>query len=87
MPANYSTGIVGSLETFDLRQPPNYEAISYTWGQDLTTEEITVNGCTLHIRTNLYLALARVRHVDRDRLVWVDAICIRQDHVHEKNQQ
>ncbi|KAK5651223.1 hypothetical protein OQA88_12687 [Cercophora sp. LCS_1] len=73
-----------------------YEALSYTWGRfrddarNAQVEKpvaIVVNHRNFYVTTNLYLALRRLRYVDRDRILWVDAICIDQDNDREKGHQ
>ena len=66
----------------------HYEALSYTWGDETATMEIIVNGKKTRIRRNLYKALLQFRekHTEHDRL-WVDALCIDQDNISERNEQ
>lgn len=67
-----------------------YEALSYTWG-DPTIVRVpldiieSTNGpdACLSILPNLYKILQQLRHNDRDRIVWVDAICIDQTGDHD----
>ncbi|KUJ17731.1 HET-domain-containing protein [Mollisia scopiformis] len=66
---------------------PNYEALSYAWGSDLTTRAIKINGKTLLVRESLWKVLAKLRHRDEPRCLWVDAICINQSDIAEKNSQ
>lgn len=56
-----------------------YEALSYEWGP-ITNEEpaIILDGCYIKVRENLHAALVAIRLEDRDRHVWVDALCIDQ---------
>lgn len=37
--------------------------------------------------TCLYLALHQIRHISKPKLLWVDAICIKQEDTEERNQQ
>lgn len=69
-----------------LRQKPDYEALSYTWGDLKNTSSIQLHGNQHDITTNLDLALRRIRSSDRDRILWVDAICINQADVVERNE-
>lgn len=57
-----------------------YEALSYTWGDvDSKLYEIYICGKKAMVRENLYLALNSLRQSDRERVLWIDAICIDQD--------
>jgi hypothetical protein len=82
----------GKLIEIDLDNPPEFEAVSYVWGQRKTTskifckmpggaeEEITITG-------NGEDLLRRFSHRDKSRLLWVDAICINQRDLIERSQQ
>ncbi|KAH7083084.1 heterokaryon incompatibility protein-domain-containing protein [Paraphoma chrysanthemicola] len=65
----------------------DYEAISYAWGSSLKPRTITCSGRDVAITESLFTALRRFRHVDRDRVLWADAICINQGDTTEKNSQ
>ncbi|KAF2269172.1 heterokaryon incompatibility, partial [Lojkania enalia] len=64
-----------------------YEALSYTWGGQGLTEPIFCNGKSLLITKNLHSALLKLRLRQESRLLWVDAICINQLDLNEKNKQ
>ena len=72
-----------------------YEALLYTWGDAMISEngyirneEDTSKPCmTLGLRPNLTLALRNLRHSDETRVLWIDAICINQDDIQERNEQ
>ncbi|KAF2182447.1 HET-domain-containing protein [Zopfia rhizophila CBS 207.26] len=64
-----------------------YEALSYTWGGTEMTERVKINGKSLGVTENLYLALQHLRPRDRDRILWVDAICIDQGNEKERGHQ
>jgi hypothetical protein len=66
---------------------PQYEALSYAWGDPNETLSITLNGSPFQATTNLVTALRRLRLEDEDRYLWVDALCINQGDVDEKNSQ
>jgi Heterokaryon incompatibility protein (HET) len=81
----------------DIEQPdfqPRYEALSYTWGTTEGPENAYVmdsgsNGneecATLAIYQNLASAFRHLRYVDQIRTFWVDAICINQRDIPERN--
>jgi hypothetical protein len=68
-----------------------YEALSYAWGDPNLTSEILVNGLPLSITRNLEHALRSLRQDSAQdgaaRTLWVDAICIDQSQVFERNHQ
>lgn len=50
-------------------------------------DQIEVDGQRLWTTENLYIALQYLRSRDQDRILWIDAICINQSDLAEKNQQ
>ncbi|KAH7396065.1 heterokaryon incompatibility protein-domain-containing protein [Cadophora sp. MPI-SDFR-AT-0126] len=65
-----------------------YEALSYEWGLPATSDpEISIDGHPLRVRRNLRDALLYIRAQDRDRYLWVDALCIDQENGRERNHQ
>jgi len=61
----------------ELEHAPQYDAISYVWGDPRNTVPITCNGRQLDVTVNLNLAFKRVRLTCHPRIVWADAVCIR----------
>lgn len=77
-----------SLEVVeDFLSPPRYQALSYCWGDKNDLTELSCNGETSAVTKNLYAALHRLRQREHAKLVWVDALCINQDDIPERNQQ
>ena len=66
---------------------PEYEALSYCWGDPKVTEEIIVNNYPLQITTNLASALRVLTMNGKGRKLWIDAICINQLDNEEKEHQ
>ena len=72
-----------------------YEALSYVWGKPTlfhcdihcTDENGSTSGGALGIGANLATALRAYRKKDVSRRLWVDAICIRQDDLDERQAQ
>lgn len=77
------------IETYTFLAAPRYDALSYTWGQDDPVDEryILVNGKPTAVGSNLYLALRRNRQNSEDEMLWIDALCINQTNIQEKNHQ
>jgi hypothetical protein len=66
---------------------PSYKALSYTWGPPEVHKTIFLNGIEVQVRENLWQALQHLRSPDADLRLWIDAMCINQDHIPERNQQ
>jgi hypothetical protein len=71
-----------AIATMDPDQPMKYEAISYLWGvPNQKPEKIHLVDSQgkehpIYIRSHLYQALKNLRHPKKERLFWVDALCI-----------
>ena len=86
-----------SCQLFEANTPSEfaYHALSYTWGDPsiarpslVSNNPIVCNGYELQVTKNLYDALAQLRTGNHERsLIWVDAICIDQESVEERNAQ
>jgi len=70
-----------------LDENPDYEALSYVWGDDTTGFRVTVDGSPFFVTPNLYSALRHLRLEDRDRVLWIDALCINQADDAERTHQ
>ncbi|KAJ0116171.1 nkyrin and het domain protein [Diaporthe amygdali] len=91
-PESLQQPIIISLDTvpFLQNQYPQYEALSYTWGSEENREIIRVDsadGQAISVTSNLAVALKYLRHTDKPRTMWIDAICINQADVVEKGPQ
>lgn len=64
-----------------------YEALSYLWGPPVYSHSITCNRSTLSVTQSLDCALRYLRHPDKSRSIWIDAICINQSDLGERCQQ
>lgn len=67
---------------------PPYEALSYAWGSGTVPgRPIMLDGLGLNITAELEEALRRLRPLDSSRTMWIDAICINQADLAERNAQ
>lgn len=66
---------------------PEYEALSYMWGDSPARKRITIDGSPFDVTPNLLDALRYLRHENNERVLWVDAICINQADDREKSSQ
>jgi hypothetical protein len=105
-----------SVETHSLDDKPEYDALSYTWGNPITVYrdanaahesakiferscKIICEGKAMEVTVNLHDALLAIRRIpregsyekvggqDRASYIWIDAICINQDDISERNSQ
>ena len=75
---------IGNLED----QTLEYEALSYEWGDPNGPRyDILLDGQPFTVRRNLWQALRCLRTEFGERTMWVDAICINQEDVSERNDQ
>ena len=75
------------LTTWHVDSAPAYHAISYTWGPEHPRERIRLDEASIHIRKNCADALHQLLYFGSSSYYWIDALCIDQKSVHEKNHQ
>ncbi|KAF2685591.1 HET-domain-containing protein [Lentithecium fluviatile CBS 122367] len=75
------------LHEVDLKTRPEYEALSYTWGDARETVAIKCEGRDLWVTRNCEGALRHLRKGGENRRLWVDAICIDQSSIDERSVQ
>ncbi|KAF1974992.1 HET-domain-containing protein [Bimuria novae-zelandiae CBS 107.79] len=70
---------------------PPYEAISYAWatqdGDDALSQTVYCQGGVISVTKTCEAALRCLRRQGRKRHLWVDAVCIDQNNVKERNHQ
>lgn len=66
-----------------------YEALSYTWGMPDDLElKIYLDSTLITVRRNLWAALCSLqKDISHDRVLWIDALCIHQEDMKERNHQ
>lgn len=79
-----------SLDDSDI----DFEALSYIWGRETATvappwarHSIYLKGRRFNVNINLFTILMRLRYQDQQRELWVDAVCINQTDLKERDQQ
>ncbi|EHK43706.1 uncharacterized protein TrAtP1_008106 [Trichoderma atroviride] len=66
---------------------PAYIALSYAWGQNVRDKTISLNGTRFSVGNNLWWFLHHMRLQNQYVNFWIDAICIDQSNVMERNHQ
>jgi ankyrin repeat protein len=85
--SNRTDPLVGRLVDSDITFQPDYEALSYVWGDITPVRYINLGDQDISITPNLHSALIHLRSLDTVRTLWVDALCINQSVHGERNQQ
>lgn len=75
------------LREIPFEDRPTYEALSYAWGGGAKKHKIEVDGGSLEVGQNLFDALCFLRKRQCGGFYWIDALCINQDDVAERNRQ
>lgn len=86
-PGNPGTPIECYLSIRNLRDPGEYEALSYAWETWNPSSSIDLHHYSMNITPSLASALESLRYGDKPRTLWVDAICINQEDTEETNNQ
>jgi hypothetical protein len=77
-----------SLSNVQLNNNPSYKALSYVWGDKHCTKTIMIDGKSFPVRPNLWAFLDRFqRYHGTTACIWIDAICVNQDDIPERNDQ
>jgi hypothetical protein len=78
----------GHIITTRLHEGPDYNALSYVWGEPSAEDPILIlDGQPLQIRASLWQALEELMARVSTIRLWIDQICINQDNETEKQQQ
>lgn len=92
-PGSFYSTVRCDIIHVDLNKAPDYEALSYTWADADGDKSLTgVVSCgpeekRIPITRNCEAALRHLRLERQTRFVWIDAICINQATVWERNHQ
>lgn len=76
-----------TIITTRLKRKPQYEAISYVWGEPIFDETLRTPQGVIKITSSLAAALRRFRCESKIRCLWADAVCINQSDNDEKGVQ
>ena len=89
LPGEKEGEISCSIAVHQLSQSPQYEAVSYCWGDPANKTQIKLDGeeKLLSIPSNLNSFLLCMRAKGPKRTLWVDSVCIDQTNNEEKSRQ
>lgn len=74
-----------SLASLDINI--EYEALSYVWGDFKNMPSVNLGGHQVQVTKNLHSALRHLRVPNRERILWIDALCIDQSNLQERTHQ
>ena len=88
-PGDPDNPVVCDIASHQLIVPDQYDALSYTWGDAIDQQLIYPDGGygELPVTSNCFNAMRRLRNKYEPRRVWIDAVCINQDDLEERNRQ
>ena len=86
-PGTNTDDIVCELKAYELHTAPRYSAISYMWSSPDTEHAIFVNHRMLLVGESCWYALWQARNSYQSEFYWIDAVCINQSHLPEKEHQ
>lgn len=87
LPGSFDSEIQGFLIQVCLDSNVKYEALSYVWGDPTKTIPITLADEPFPVTVTLEAALRHLRDGEAARILWIDALCINQADIPERNQQ
>jgi hypothetical protein len=70
-----------------LSEQPDFNALSYMWGNAEADTYIIIDGLKFLVLHNLLMFLKRYCQEERPKSIWIDAICINQLDLQERTQQ
>ena len=85
---NNDEGVIKcDMQTYNHHDRPSYAPVSYTWGPEIVHTNIVINGALFPVRENLWDFLQQQRLHGNYGHFWIDALCIQQSEVQERNHQ
>lgn len=75
------------IDIFSKDAAPPYVALSHRWGPAGDERELFLNSGVYRVRNELYKALRALHSTYCSNYVWIDALCINQGDIQERNEQ
>lgn len=87
LPDEWGATLNLELEHVDINLILEYEYLSYAWGENECDRSITLNNSSFVVSSTLHIALEHLRHPSQERKIWIEAVCINQADIFERNAQ
>lgn len=88
LPSDSISSVKIEVQTFHFGTScPPFTALSYTWGDPHSEQDIEINGCSFPARYNPRSFFLAARAFRLTEWLWIDGICIDQTNVVERNHQ
>lgn len=87
LPGKWGSPVCCRLRTYSINFHPDYDAISYVWGEEWDRVYIFCHRKRLLVPQNLSDVLQRLRYQERSRILWADSVCIDQSNDDERGHQ
>ena len=84
LPGRWEDEVKCDVRVVSLDENPQYEGLSYVWGESAERKTIDVSGESITVTPNLHVALQRLRYPEKKRTMWIDQLCINQWDMDEK---
>lgn len=87
LPDCAEAAIACKLHVAPLEDDPIFTALSYVWGDECSHKPILLDGKPYAVRDNLWNFLIQFRQSRTSTYLWIDALCIDQSSIKERNHQ
>lgn len=87
LPGSFNDPLCCRLRAAAIERNPEYDALSYMWGDTSPKGRITLDGEVFPVTESLENAPRHVRLRDSKRCLWADAVCINQSDIKERGNQ
>lgn len=74
LPGNTGDDVYFALHIVEWEDLPQYEAISYAWGDPTVKAPVFCEGRVIEVTRNLHAALSHFRYEDKSRFLWADTL-------------
>jgi hypothetical protein len=85
LPGERSKTVELQLEHADMISSLKHECLSYAWGTGVRDRSKMLNHSAFLVSSSLHNALHHLRYASQERKIWIDAICINQADIAERN--